>query len=152
MGSREAFVLAATRHADVAAQRRLGEKQSTVKRRRGIKQRPRHECREQIHPWTLLALGQILQQSFEVGLIAEEEQRIAATFLDAFGNRLDIHLTAGITHRQQLLVAAPDLRLNGYKLKVAARKAHRFLIGLLENDRCSFDELLPWIRRHALKL
>ena len=44
------------------------------------------------------------------------------------------------------------LRLNGYKLKVEAKKAHRFLIGLLENDRCNFDELLPWIRKHAMKL
>jgi death-on-curing protein len=44
------------------------------------------------------------------------------------------------------------LRLNGYKLKVDARKAHRFLIGLLENDRCNFDKLLPWIRKHAVKL
>ena len=44
------------------------------------------------------------------------------------------------------------LRLNGYKLKVDAKKAHRFLIGLLENDRCNFDELLPWIRKHAVKL
>ena len=44
------------------------------------------------------------------------------------------------------------LRLNGYKLKVEAKQAHRFLIGLLENDRCSFDELLPWIRRNAVRL
>ena len=44
------------------------------------------------------------------------------------------------------------LRLNGYKLKVEAKKAHRFLIGLLENDRCSFAELLPWIRRNAVRL
>ena len=44
------------------------------------------------------------------------------------------------------------LRLNGYKLKVEAKKAHRFLIGLLENDRCNFDELVPWIRKHAMKL
>jgi death-on-curing protein len=43
------------------------------------------------------------------------------------------------------------LRLNGYKLKVDAKKAHRFLIGLLENDCCSFDRLLPWIRKHAVK-
>jgi hypothetical protein len=35
---------------------------------------------------------------------------------------------------------------------VDARKAHRFLIGLLENDRCNFDKLLPWIRKHAVKL
>jgi death-on-curing protein len=41
------------------------------------------------------------------------------------------------------------LRLNGYKLKVDAKKAHRFLIGLLENDNCSYDELLAWIRRHV---
>lgn len=44
------------------------------------------------------------------------------------------------------------LRLNGYKLKVDAQKAHRFLIGLLETDRCTFDELLPWIRKHAVTI
>ena len=44
------------------------------------------------------------------------------------------------------------LRLNGYKLKVDAKKAHQFLIGLLENDCCSYDQLLPWIRKHAVKL
>lgn len=43
------------------------------------------------------------------------------------------------------------LRLNGYKLKVDADKAHRFLIGLLETNRCNFDELLPWIRGHVVK-
>ena len=44
------------------------------------------------------------------------------------------------------------LRLNGYKLKVDAKKAHRFLIGLLEKERCNFDELLPWIRKHAVRI
>ena len=39
------------------------------------------------------------------------------------------------------------LRLNGWKLRVDADKAHRFLIGLLEKDMCDFDRLLPWIRR-----
>ena len=41
------------------------------------------------------------------------------------------------------------LRLHGYKLKVEANKAHRFLIGLLDNDCCNFDQLLPWIRKHV---
>jgi len=41
------------------------------------------------------------------------------------------------------------LRLNGYKLSVNPEQAHRFLIELLENDRCTFDMLLPWIRQHA---
>ena len=43
------------------------------------------------------------------------------------------------------------LRLNGYQLKVDAKRAHTFLIGLLESDCCTFDKLLPWIRKHAIK-
>ena len=43
------------------------------------------------------------------------------------------------------------LRINGYKLKVDAKKAHRFLIELLENHCCNFDQLLPWIRKHVVK-
>ncbi len=44
------------------------------------------------------------------------------------------------------------LRLNGYKLRVDANEAHRFLIGLLGNNCCTFEELLPWIRNHVIKL
>lgn len=44
------------------------------------------------------------------------------------------------------------LRLNGYKLQVDANKAHRFLIGLLENNRCNYDELLPWIRDNVIEI
>jgi death-on-curing protein len=38
------------------------------------------------------------------------------------------------------------LRLNGWKLKVEAKAAHEFLIGLLERGECDFDRLLPWVR------
>lgn len=38
------------------------------------------------------------------------------------------------------------LRLNGWRLEVAADEAHRFLIGLLEAGRCDYGHLLPWIR------
>ncbi len=44
------------------------------------------------------------------------------------------------------------LRLNGYKLQVDAYEAHRFLIGLLEDNRCDFENLLPWIRENAIGL
>jgi death-on-curing protein len=44
------------------------------------------------------------------------------------------------------------LRMNGYRLEVDAIKAHRFLIGLLEKNLCNFDRLLPWIRKHTLKI
>lgn len=38
------------------------------------------------------------------------------------------------------------LRMNGWKLKVEPSKAYAFLIGLLENKKCDFENLLPWIR------
>ena len=44
------------------------------------------------------------------------------------------------------------LRLNGYKISVEASSAHQFLIGLLEENRCSMENLLPWIRAHAGRL
>ena len=44
------------------------------------------------------------------------------------------------------------LRLNGWKLEVDSERAHRFLVGLLEEGRCDFDHLLPWIRASAVRL
>ena len=44
------------------------------------------------------------------------------------------------------------LRLNGWKLRVEAKQAHRFLIGLLEKHRCDFEHLLPWIRKSLVRL
>jgi death-on-curing protein len=44
------------------------------------------------------------------------------------------------------------LRLNGWRLEVQAARAHRFLIGLLEQGRCDYAHLLPWIRRSLVSL
>lgn len=44
------------------------------------------------------------------------------------------------------------LRLNGYRLRVEAKAAHRFLIGLLERGECNLEKLEPWIRKHAVQL
>jgi death-on-curing protein len=44
------------------------------------------------------------------------------------------------------------LRLNGYRLQVDADEAHQFLIGLLENNQCNFERLLPWIREYTVEL
>lgn len=38
------------------------------------------------------------------------------------------------------------LRLNGWCLEVDPDHAHAFLIRLLEEDRCDFERLTPWIR------
>ncbi len=44
------------------------------------------------------------------------------------------------------------LRLNDWRLRVDAKEAHSFLIGLLERRVCDFDHLLPWIRRSLTRL
>jgi hypothetical protein len=40
----------------------------------------------------------------------------------------------------------------GYPLKVNAHKAQRFLVGLLEYNRCNFNQLLTLIRERAVVL
>ncbi len=44
------------------------------------------------------------------------------------------------------------LRLNGYCLRVDPDEAHQFLIGLLEDRRCDYAHLLPWIRQALAEL
>jgi death-on-curing protein len=44
------------------------------------------------------------------------------------------------------------LRLNGWKLKVQSKAAHRFLLGLLERNECDFAHLLPWIRKALVRI
>ncbi len=44
------------------------------------------------------------------------------------------------------------LRLNGWKLAVDGKKAHRFLIGILSTGDANFKTLLPWIRKSLVRL
>ena len=44
------------------------------------------------------------------------------------------------------------LRLNGWRFSVSPEPAHTFLIGLLERNECSFDNLEPWIRESIQKI
>ena len=44
------------------------------------------------------------------------------------------------------------LRLNGHKFQMDAHEAHRFLIGLMENNACNFGQLLPWIRENVIRI
>jgi death-on-curing protein len=44
------------------------------------------------------------------------------------------------------------LRLNGWKLKVDPDDGYAFIVGSLENNRCDYDHLVPWIRQHLEKL
>jgi death-on-curing protein len=44
------------------------------------------------------------------------------------------------------------LRLNGWRFSVSPEPAHSFLIGLLERNECSFDNLEPWVRESIQKI
>ena len=44
------------------------------------------------------------------------------------------------------------LRLNGWKMRVDADKAHRFIIELLETGSCDLQQLTPWVRQSLVKL
>ncbi len=44
------------------------------------------------------------------------------------------------------------LRLNGWWLKVDGRRAHRFLVGLLERNEADYEHLRPWIHRPLVRL
>jgi death-on-curing protein len=43
------------------------------------------------------------------------------------------------------------LRLNGWKFSVEPTAAHAFLINMLEQNACSFEVLLPWIRKSIVE-
>lgn len=38
------------------------------------------------------------------------------------------------------------LRINGTRLEVEPRRAHAFLVGLIERGQCNKERLLPWLR------
>ena len=42
------------------------------------------------------------------------------------------------------------LRANGWRLSVAADEGESFIVGMLESNDCSFDKVLPWIRKHIV--
>lgn len=44
------------------------------------------------------------------------------------------------------------LRLNGYKFRVVSSEAHPFLIGLLDSGKCSYENLLPWIKKSIVDI
>ena len=44
------------------------------------------------------------------------------------------------------------LRLNGWKLATTADDGEQFIVGMLESNNCSFEKIVPWIRRHMVEI
>lgn len=44
------------------------------------------------------------------------------------------------------------LRLNGWKIVIDSTTAYTFIIGMLERGDCSYDLLLPWLKKSLVKI
>ena len=44
------------------------------------------------------------------------------------------------------------LRTNGWRLVVTSREAHQFIVGILERGDCSYEIVLPWIRKSIVEI
>ena len=84
----------------------------------------------------------------QTGYYADLAEMAAALFESLIMN----HPFVGGNERVAFFATDVFLRLNGYKLEVNAIKAHRFLVELLENNTCSYEYLLPWIRLHVVEI
>jgi death on curing protein len=44
------------------------------------------------------------------------------------------------------------LRINRFRFQVKPIEAHTFLIGLLDSNNCSYENLLPWVKKSIRSL
>lgn len=93
------------------------------------------------------------------GLRAMECLRLCVGDLDMTRRTIRVHAGKGGKDRvtvlpERLAFFAPDvfLRLNGWKMSVNARAAHRFVLQSVATDTCDMEHLLPGIRAVLVKL
>ena len=84
----------------------------------------------------------------QTGYYADLAQMAAALF----ESLISIHTFVDGNKRAAFFLCDVFLRLNGWKLKMSADAGYTFIVGSLENGRCDYDHLLPWIRQYLEKL
>ena len=84
----------------------------------------------------------------QTGYYADLAQMAAALFESMISN----HAFVDGNKRAAFFLCDVFLRLNGWKLKMSADAGYTFIVGSLENGRCDYDHLLPWIRQYLEKL
>ena len=84
----------------------------------------------------------------QTGYYADLTQMSAALFESLISN----HAFVDGNKRAAFFFCDIFLRLNGWKLAVESDAAHTFIVGSLEGGSCNFDQLLPWIQQHTVKL
>ena len=84
----------------------------------------------------------------QTGYYAGLAQMAAALFESLISN----HAFVDGNKRAAYFISDVFLRLNGWKLNIAADAGYLFIVGSLEKGNCDFDHLLPWIEKHLEKL
>jgi death-on-curing protein len=84
----------------------------------------------------------------QTGYYAHLEEMAAAMFESLLTNH------AFVDGNKRIAFFATDifLRLNGWKLHVTADEGEGFIVGMLEKNDCSFDKILPWIRKSIVAI
>ena len=84
----------------------------------------------------------------QTGYYAHLEEMAAAMFESLLTNH------AFVDGNKRIAFFATDifLRLNGWKLHVTADEGEGFIVGMLEKNDCSFDKIVPWIRKSIVAI
>ena len=78
----------------------------------------------------------------QTGYYIHLEEMAAALFESLLFN----HAFVDGNKRIAFFAADVFLRLNGWKLQVAADEGEKFIVGILENNDRAFDKIVSWIR------
>lgn len=84
----------------------------------------------------------------QTGYYAHLEEMAAAMFESLLINH------AFVDGNKRVAFFATDvfLRLNGWKLVLTADEGEQFIVGMREASDCSFEKILPWIRKHIVAI
>lgn len=84
----------------------------------------------------------------QTGYYDDLAQMAAALFESLISN----HAFVDGNKRVAFFVSDVFLRLNGWKIEAHVDEAHSFIVGSLEQGRCDYENLLPWIRQRLKKI
>lgn len=83
----------------------------------------------------------------QTGYYEDLAQMAAALFESLISN----HAFIDGNKRAAFFMCDVFLRLNGWRLKVEVDAAQAFIVGSLEQGKCAYEHLLPWIQMHIVK-
>lgn len=84
----------------------------------------------------------------QTGYYEDLAQMAAALFESLINN----HAFVDGNKRAAYFLCDVFLRLNGWKLKMNPEAGYTFIGGSLENGRCDYDHILPWIQQHLERM